>query len=163
MESVYVVRGETSPELITNSLQGLLPSRHQPIVRHRFTVLDTFDGRVRRAGGRLRRGGGNGPSTIVWQPIDGGQLTLRVTQPVSFVWDLPDGPLQQALASVVGVRRLLAQADIEQFGSLLEILDDRGKTVARLRIESGRARLPESRQPWQVLAHGHLPEGSARL
>ena len=151
MESVYVVRGETSPELITSSLQGLLPSRQQPIVRHRFTVLDTFDGRVRRAGGCLRRGGDNGPSTIVWQPIDGGQLTLRVTQPVSFVWDLPDGPLQQALASVVGVRRLLAQADIEQFGSLLEILDDRGKTVARLRIESGRARLPESRQPWQVL------------
>ena len=31
----------------------LLPSRHQPIARHRFTVLDTFDGRVRRAGGRL--------------------------------------------------------------------------------------------------------------
>ena len=49
------------------------------------------------------------------------------------------------------MRRLLAQADIEQFGSLLEILDDRGKTVARLRIESGRARLPESRQPWQAL------------
>ena len=93
MESVYVVRGETSPELITNSVQELLPSRQQPIVRQRFTVLDTFDGRVRQAGGRLRRGGGNGPSTIVWQPIDGGQLTLRVTQPVSFVWDLPDGAL----------------------------------------------------------------------
>ena len=42
-----------------------------------------------------RRGGGN-------------RLTLRLTQPVSFAWDLPDGPLQQALAPVIGVRRLLA-------------------------------------------------------
>ena len=70
---------------------------------------------------------------------------------MSFAWDLPDGPLQQALAPVIGVRRLLAQADAEKFGSLLEILDNNNKTVARLRIESGRARLPISRTAWQPL------------
>ena len=70
---------------------------------------------------------------------------------MSFAWDLPDGPLQQALAPVIGVRRLLAQADAEEHGSLLDVLDDRGKTVARLRIESGQARLPMSRSAWQPL------------
>ncbi|HSC27523.1 MAG TPA: CHAD domain-containing protein, partial [Vicinamibacterales bacterium] len=78
-------------------------------------------------------------------------LTVRLRKPVSFAWDLPGGPLQEELERVIGVRRLFAQADVEQYGSRLEILDYRGKTVARLRIESGRARLPRSRSPWHPL------------
>ena len=151
-ESEYVVRGEVSPEAITRSLQAFLPTRHRPIVRHRFTVLDTFDGRVRRAGGRLTRGGVNGESAVAWRPGGGGRhLAVQLNRPVSFAWDLPDGPLQRALAPLIGVRRLLAQADAEEYGSLLEILDDRDKTVARLRIESGRARLPMSGNAWRPL------------
>ena len=89
-------------------------------------MLDTFDGRVRRAGARLTRAGANGASTMAWQPRGGGsRLAVRLNQPVSFAWDLPDGPLQQALAPVIGVRRLLAQADAEEYGSLLDVLDDR--------------------------------------
>jgi CHAD domain-containing protein len=151
-ESVYVVRGDISPEGITRGLQALLPTRHHPIVRHRFTLLDTFDGRVRRAGARLTSGDARGACTMAWQPSGGGtQLAVRLMQPVSFIWDLPDGPLQQALAPVIGVRRLLAQADAEEYGSLLEILDDRDKTVARLRIASGQARLPILYGAWQRL------------
>ncbi len=89
---------------------------------------------------------------MAWNPGGGGRhLAVRLTRPVSFAWDLPDGPLQQVLAPLIGVRRLLAQADAEEHGSLLEILDDRVKTVARLRIESGRARLPMSSNGWQPL------------
>ena len=117
-------------------------------------MLDTFDGRVRRTGARLTRTGVNGRSIVAWQPRGGGShLTARLRKPVSFAWDLPDGPLQQ----VVRPGRLACggcsrQADAEeQFGSLLDILDDRGQTVARLRIESGRARLPMSRHAWQPL------------
>ena len=76
---------------------------------------------------------------------------------------LPDGPLQRLLASVVGVRRLLAQAEAEEYGSLLEVLDDRGKTVARVRIESGRARLPTSRAAWHPLPTTDHADGPARL
>jgi CHAD domain-containing protein len=152
IESAYVVRGDVSPEAIARSLQAVLPARYHPIVRHRFTVLDTFDGRVKRAGARLTRAGVDGSSAMVWQPPNGGShLAVKLTQPVSFAWDLPDGPLQQTLAPVIGVRRLLEQADAEKFGSLLEILDDRNKTVARLRIESGRARRPVSSDAWQPL------------
>ncbi len=150
-ESAYVVRNGVSAEAITRSLQALVSLRHHPIARRRFTVLDTFDGRVRRAGGRLTRAGDNGTSTVAWQPRGGSRLSTHLKQPVSFAWDLPDGPLQRALTPVIGVRRLLAQADAEEYGSLLEILDDQDKTVARLRIESGRARLPAPRKAWQPL------------
>src|SRR5262245_29491253 len=101
-ESTYVVRGEVSAETMTSSLQALLPTRLHPIVRHRFTILDTFDGRVRRARTRLTWTGVKGTSTIAWQLRGGHQLTTRSKQPIRFAWDLPDGPLQQLLAPVVG-------------------------------------------------------------
>ena len=148
-ESVYVVRSEASSNVITRSLQALLPTRHHPIVRHRFTLLDTFDGRVRRAGARLIRG--HDTFMVAWQPRGGIPLAVRLNQPVSFAWDLPDGPLHEVVAPVIGVRRLLPQADAEAHGSLLEVLDDRGKTVARLRVESGQVRLPMSSSAWQPL------------
>jgi CHAD domain-containing protein len=152
IESAFLVRGDVSPEVIAKSLQALIPTRHHPIARHEFTVLDTFDGRVRRAGTRLIRSGANGGSTVAFRPRGGAsQLTLELKQPVSFAWDLPEGPLQQGLSAVIGVRRLLPQVQAEEYGSLLEMLDERGKIVARLRIESGRARLPFSGRSWQQL------------
>jgi len=150
-ESVFVVPGEVSGEAITRSLQALLPTRHHPIAQHRFTVLDTFDERVRRAGARLTRGGDDG-ATVAWQKRgSGSHLKVRLKQPASFAWEFPTGPLQQTLASVIGPRRLLEQADAEEYGSLLEVLDDRRKTVARLRIASGHARLPSASAAWRRL------------
>jgi CHAD domain-containing protein len=152
-ESAYVARGDVSMEAITKSLEALLPTRHHPIARQRLTLLDTFDGRIHRAGARLTRGASPSASMVAWLSRRGGtqQVTVRPKQAVSFVWDLPDGPFQQLLAPVIGVRRLLAQAEAELHGSLLEILDERSKTVARVRIESGRARLPASRNGWRSL------------
>ena len=49
-EPVYIVRGETAPEVIARSLQRLLPTRHHPIARYRFTVPDTYDARVAPSG-----------------------------------------------------------------------------------------------------------------
>src|SRR5262245_42738185 len=150
-ESVYVVPREVSGDAITRSLRALLPTRHHAINRHRFTVLDTFDERVRRAGARLTRGGDD-DSTVAWQARgSGSHLKIRLQQPASFAWDFPTGPLQQTLASVIGPRRLLDQADAEEYGSLLEVLDDHGKTVARLKIASGQARLPSPSAAWRPL------------
>lgn len=151
-ESVYLVRGKVSRAAITSSLRALLRTRHHAIGRHRFTMLDTFDGRVRRAGGRLTRTTGEGAATVAWQPRAGqAPLAVRLTQPVHFAWDLPAGRLQQELSPVIGVRRLLPQAEAEEHGSLLDILDDRRKTVARLRIESGLVRRTAPRSAWQPL------------
>ena len=148
-ESVYVVPGEPSTDAITRSLLALLPTRHRPIAKHRFTVLDTFDSRVRRAGACLTRTGMKDAPTVNWQDSARSRFAIRLTRPVSFAWDLPDGSLRRQVASVIGPRRLLAQADAEERGALLEILDDRRKIVARLRIVSGQARLPAARSPWR--------------
>jgi CHAD domain-containing protein len=149
-ESAYVVPDQLSSEAITQNLLSLLPTRHQPIARHRFTVLDTFDGRVRRASASLTRTSTGDGSTLKWQSRGGSdRLALRTTGDVNFAWDLPDGPLRQQVAPVIGPRRLLAQAEAEERGSLLEMVDDRGKTVARLRIACGQARLPETRGDWR--------------
>ena len=103
-------------------------------------------------GARLIRTGHDGTSVLAWQPRDGrGPLVAHATEPVSFAWDLPEGPLRKALAPVIGVRRLLTQADAEEHGSRLDVLDDRGKVVARLRIASGQARPPVSGGVWQPL------------
>ncbi len=152
LESAYIAPNDLPLETITQSLQRLLSTRHLPLTRRRFTVLDTFDSRVRRAGASLTRADADRTSTVTWFPACGGtHLIARSTQPVNFAWDLPSGPLQEVLARVIGVRRLLPQADAEEYGSLLEVLDDHGKTVARIRIESGHARSPLSHGSWQLL------------
>ncbi len=151
-ESLYIVRGEWSADTIANSLYALLPARLRPIARHQFTLLDTFDGRVRRAGARLTRTGTNGTTVLTWQPSVGrGEVSAQVGDSAGFAWDLPAGPLQQAVSPVIGVRRLIPQADAVQQGSQLDVLDERGKTVARVRIESGHARASLPRAPWQPL------------
>jgi CHAD domain-containing protein len=149
-ESAYTVPGELSTEAITQNLLALLPTRHHRIARHKFTVLDTFDGRVRQAGASLTRIGLDGASTVKWQTAVGSdRFAIRMNRPVSFAWDLPDGPLKEEVASAVGPRRLLAQAEAEEQGALLEMVDDRGKAVARLRIASGQARLPTAGSDWR--------------
>jgi CHAD domain-containing protein len=149
-ESAYVVPGELSTEAITKNLLMLLPTRRHSIAKHRFTVLDTFDGRVRQAGASLTRAGVDSASTVKWQTLAGSdRFAIRMTRPVSFAWDLPEGPLREEVASIVGPRRLLAQAEAEEQGALLEMLDDRGKAVARLRIASGQARLPTAHSDWR--------------
>jgi CHAD domain-containing protein len=97
------------------------------------------------------RTGTNGTCTIAWQRRGGHRLSVRSKQPIHFAWDLPDSPLQQLLAPIVGVRRLLPQAEVEEHGSVLDVLDERAKTIARIRIASGRARLPASPNGWQPL------------
>ena len=153
IESAYVVRGDVSTESITDSLLSILPVRRDGIGRHRFTVLDTFDARLRRAGARLTHSGRrrDGAFTVAWQPCGERLAMFDLAEPPGFVWDVPPGPLHQGLAPIVGVRRILAQADAEAHGSQLEVLDDRRKTVARVRIQSGRVRRPASRRRWEPL------------
>jgi CHAD domain-containing protein len=151
-ESIYVVSDDVQAQTIARSLQTLLPTRHHPIARQRFTLLDTIDGRVSRAGARLTHSGVAGRSIISWKTGGtGNELAVQLPQPANFAWDFPDGALYRAVAPVIGPRRLLPQAEAEESGSLLDVLDERGKTVARVRIESGLARLPTKRSAWQTL------------
>lgn len=149
-ESAYIVGDTVSAETIVQSLQALVPTRRHALRRQRLTLLDTFDGRIRRAGASVTRRRVNGTAMLAWQTRRGAPpVTAAVDPAVAFVWDIPEGVLQRRLAPIVGVRRLLSQVEAEEHGTLLDVLDGQGKTRARLRIESGRTRSSGSGQSWQ--------------
>ena len=149
-EAQYTIDEEAPPEAIAHSLQALVPARARPIVRHRMVLLDTFNGRIAAAGGRLTaHDDGDGGARLEWQPRDRHvRLEVCVQTPVDFAWDLPCGPLRESLQPVIDVRRLLPQVEVEIQGRMLDVLDDDRKTVARIRIEVGRARPPRRAGPW---------------
>jgi CHAD domain-containing protein len=151
-EAQYTVDEAELPEGIAHSLQALVPVRTRPIVRHRLVLLDTFDGRIVAAGGRLTSRAVNGGTRLEWQPHDRQvRLEASVKTPVNFPWDLPCGPLRDTLEPIIDVRRLLPQVEVEIQGRMLDVLDDDRKTVARIRIEVGRARTPGRASPWQQI------------
>jgi CHAD domain-containing protein len=151
-EALFLVRGDVAPEVLARSLGALLPIRHRHLARRTFAELDTFDGRIRRAGARLTQSTRGTHTTLAWHPHGRGpRLTVRVDRTVRFAWDLPPGPLLDAVGPVIGVRCLIPLAEVEQSGSVLEVLDERGKTTARVRIESGRARPTRPRSRWREL------------
>jgi CHAD domain-containing protein len=115
------------------------------------TILDTFDGRVRRGGAWLTRHRDGKGFVLTWHSRGTPCITVRVDNPVSFAWDVPEGVLRDALADIVGVRRLLPQAVADVHGTLFEVLDDRSKTIARVRVETGRARPAEGAAAWALL------------
>ena len=142
VESVYVIRDDVSPSAIAESLQSLLPARHRPIVRRRFTLLDTFDFRVARAGGRLTRAGANGSHDARMAaarraaPGDHG-LAVRSALPGIFLMDRCSS----------GWRRCSASGDssITKPRSTVRCSrswTSRARQLARVRIQAGRARPP---------------------
>jgi CHAD domain-containing protein len=149
-EAQYTIDEATLPEGIAQSLQALVPVRTRPIVRHRLVLLDTVDGRIAAAGGWFTARTGNGGARFEWQPRDRQvRLEVSVKTPVDFAWDLPCGPLRDSVEPTIDVRRLLPQVEVEIHGFMLDVLDDDRKTVARIRIELGRARRPERAGQWQ--------------
>jgi CHAD domain-containing protein len=148
-EAQYTIDEAALYEGIAESLQALVPVRTRPILRQRLALLDTFDGRIAAAGGRFTARTGNGDARLEWQPRDR-QVRLEVSAkiPVDFAWDLPSGPLRDSLEPIIDVRRLLPQVEVEIQGRMLDVLDDDRKTVARIRIEVGRARTPGCAGPW---------------
>jgi CHAD domain-containing protein len=149
-EAQYTIDEAELHESIVPSLQALVPVRTRPIIRHRLVLLDTFNGQIAGAGGRLTARAGNGGARLEWQPQDRQvRLELSVRTPVDFAWDLPCGPLRESLEPIIDVRRLVPQVEVEIHGHMLDVLDNDRKTVARIRIEVGRARIPGRASPWQ--------------
>ena len=148
-EAQYTIDEAGHAQGIECSLQALVPARTRQILSHRVLLLDTFNGQIAAAGGRLTSRAGNGGARLEWQPRDRQvRLEVSVKTPVHFVWDLPNGPLRDSLQPVVDVRRLLPQVEVEIDGRVLDVLDDDRKTVARIRIEAGRARTPGRAGSW---------------
>lgn len=102
------------------------------------TYLDTFDGRLHRAGRVLtflpgRRGGRLELETLDGEPVRRARAERRPT----FADDLPAGPLALEVAPEIEMRRLLPLAELENPGPELRVVDDLEKTVVRLEVLAG--------------------------
>jgi CHAD domain-containing protein len=148
LEARYAARRDWPVERLVESLAALLTVRRRRIARQRITFLDTLDGRVGRAGARLTMTADAGGNRVQWLQ---GNLRVGCTLggTVQFAWDLPQGPVRQQVEPAIERRRLLPLAEAEQDGVSLDIMDEAGKTIARLDIVAGRARAPEPQSPWQ--------------
>jgi CHAD domain-containing protein len=148
LETRYAARLDWPVERIVESLAALLPVRRHPIARQRIAFLDTPDGRIGRAGASLAWISDSGGNRIEWRQ---GSVRARcaLARAVQFAWDLPQGSVRDRVATVIEARRLLPLAESEQDGVLLDVLDDVGKTIARITVVAGRARAVQRRAPWQ--------------
>jgi CHAD domain-containing protein len=121
--------------------------------------LDTFDWRLYRAGLTLQQVTDRNTAELVLTATDGTQLTAaiartsqtpraprasrtprtsRTTPPLRWparIEALPDGPLQDRLAKVIGNRALLVMAAATSQTSELRLLNPDQKTVARLHVD----------------------------
>jgi CHAD domain-containing protein len=73
-----------------------------------------------------------------------GELPLRTAAngPAAFAWELPAGPLAECVGRVVHARRLMPQLELHVRRTPFSVLDERGKTVARVHVAERRAALP---------------------
>jgi CHAD domain-containing protein len=150
LETRYAARRDWPVERLVESLAALLTVRRRPLPRQRITFLDTFDGRVARAGACLTSTADAGGHRIQWRHGDQrAGCTLGGT--LQFAWDLPQGSVRQRIEPIVEMRRLLPLAEAEQDGVLLDVMDETHKTIARLDIVAGRARAPKRQSAWQPL------------
>ena len=139
-ESAYTIpEGE---DLIA-ALEANLQVQVEQDPHRRVTYFDTFDWRLHRKESCLRLAPERAGRTLSWLTLDGAprhRLKARTAPP--FAWDFPPGPFRQEIEGVIAMRRLLPVVDLRLSGCTLRVLDAREKTLVRLRLEQGTARVP---------------------
>ena len=123
---------------ISDSRFGLLPEGRARTVRR--TWLDSFDWRLFRAGLTLELVAGRGSAELVLTGRDGESVTAVLAGDERFRWpcladQLPDGPLRERLAPVLGVRALLAVANATSSLTELRAVNSDEKTIAVLALD----------------------------
>jgi len=122
----------------------------------RYTWFDTFDWRLYRAGLTLeyvpaRRGGELRLSEV--SPGAADTTAMEATQTVTgwqasrphSLVDLPDGPIAARIVGLVGPRALLPAVTVSDAATVRRLLNEDGKTVARLIIDQ--PAVPAGQQP----------------
>jgi CHAD domain-containing protein len=101
------------------------------------TFYDTFDGLLHHDGLSLTLESGE----LRLCDRETGTILARLADAPAaaedrwFAFDLPVGPLREALSPIVEVRALLAQARVRSRERALDVLDDERKTVVRIALE----------------------------
>ena len=134
MKIEYLPAADLELDTIADGLPAPLYASGDALQSGRRAFYDTFDCRLREAGlqllhedGLLRLLGGDGRE-LAALPCATAADALRPLE-------LDPGPLRDRLAPVCDVRVLLRTAEIETTGRVMPVLDEEGKTVARLLSE----------------------------
>lgn len=124
-----------SPERLLETLRASFNLQSSPPSTQVETAYDTFDGRIQAMGWTLRACGTAAEPDLELR--EGGRVLHReICAPVpGMVDDLPDGALRDALAPVVGIRRMLAHGTVQSWVQPARVLDKERKTVVRLYLE----------------------------
>ena len=144
-------RKETRFELARNASQ----SEIRRLLRRRFSLnrllrsaerriyYDTFDWRLHRRGMTLFSRAADGRVSLVLEGRSA-RLGAPLDKIPCFADELAPGPLRDALAEIVENRRLHPTACLDERSECMDVEDDEGKTVARVRLERTTAADPAS-------------------
>jgi CHAD domain-containing protein len=137
--AVFALEPGVDADALLEGLSALLPARRQAAQTGPALLLDTPDGRLAAAGALLSCGGEDHPGLALRRT---GQPDLRseATGCPQYAHELPEGPLREALLPLAAERRLLPVLELSGGVGGLDVLDDEGKTVARLRLADARVR-----------------------
>ena len=130
------------PEGLAERLASRFRVQRLPAVDCREVLLDTPDWRLDREHMTLAQRGEGASAELVLERA--GDLPLRTAANghAAFAWELPAGPLAECVGRVVHARRLVPQLELQVRRTPLSVLDERGKTVARVHVAERRAALP---------------------
>ncbi len=132
-------------------LAALCSGRRVEDTSERLALLDTPDGRLHAAGALLSIGAGDDGLRLRLQRPGAPDLSQSVPGVPAFAHDLPPGPLREPLRALADVRRLQPRLEVERRSAGLDVLDQRRKTVARLRLEELRLRPCAADAAWRPL------------
>lgn len=113
------------------------PTRHIERV-----VYETFDWRFLAADSVLEHRRSGEESLLVWRSISTGEVLgqVAVDDIPRFVWHLPYSPVVDRLSRVTDVRAIVALVTLDSEIELLRLVDDDGKTLARLTLDRATVR-----------------------
>jgi CHAD domain-containing protein len=141
-EAYLALAPDARPEGLAQRLGGRFRVRRQPAVAGREVLFDTPDWRLDRAHMTLAQRGEEGRAELVLERAGEPPLRSPANGHAAFAWELPAGLLAESVGRVAHARRLLPQVELHVRRTPLAVLDERGKTVARVHLAERRAALP---------------------
>jgi CHAD domain-containing protein len=163
----FAVPDGTSAEDVVAALGRALPTVVERPVTRRRTFYDTFDWRVHGAGGVLEvEDDGDGGRLVLRSPAGEERAAAPAPAELRLARDLPDGPVHDAVAGLLDVRALLPVAKVRTTTTVVRVLDDDRKTVARVAVDRdvvGRATLGHRVRLLPVRGYERAMERVARV
>ncbi|MGZ4681935.1 MAG: CHAD domain-containing protein [Acidimicrobiales bacterium] len=146
----FVVEDGSDMSMLVSGLEQRAPFDREPDRVVERTVYDTFDWRLHDEGTVLEherevpippaRGGRlpqAAPPVLIWRASETGEVLGRIVvdDVPRFASDLPSGPIADRLAAILEMRALLPLVTIRDRQTALRLLDEEGKTQARVLID----------------------------